>query len=345
MGQTRSCSCSNEWSQSTLYYGTQYDKSIAVLVPKKNELLLPIWNYCHSRDYYQKVREIDQNVIVANGTLVKVPFDLVHWQKVAAEKYPNGLPKPYSDDPTQWIFHGHPAPTEQPLQVAVARLLGYRWPAELDSEMELSEAARAWVGKCDGLLHLADKDGILCIPSVRGEEPAADRLRELLAAAHGQDWSPAMERQLLDDTGTRATDLDDWLRNHFFEQHCKFFHHRPFVWHLWDGRKQDGFHALVNYHKLAEGDGKGRRLLETLTYSYLGDWITRQRDGVKQGVGGADDRLVAALELEKRLKAILEGEPPFDIFVRWKPIQKTAHRLGARHQRWRAPEHPSFHCR
>ena len=38
----------------------------------------------------------------------KVPFDLERWQAVAAEKYPNGLPEPFSDDPTQWIFHGHP---------------------------------------------------------------------------------------------------------------------------------------------------------------------------------------------------------------------------------------------
>ena len=67
--------------------------------------------------------------------------------------------------------------------------------------------------------------------------------------------------------------LDDWLRNGFFEQHCKLFHHRPFIWHIWDGRRRDGFHALVNYHKLAESNGKGRRLLESLTYSYLGAWI------------------------------------------------------------------------
>ena len=98
--------------------------------------------------------------------------------------------------------------------------------------------------------------------------------------------------------------------------------HRPFIWHIWDGRKRDGFHALVNCHKLVEGGGKGRRLLESLTYSYLGDWIARQRDGVKRGEGGAEDRLAAALELQKRLVAILEGEPPFDIFVRWKPIEE-----------------------
>ena len=31
--------------------------------------------------------------------------------------------------------------------------------------------------------------------------------------------------------------------------------------------------------------------------------------------------MAAALQLQGRLAAILEGEPPFDIFVRWKPMQ------------------------
>ncbi|MCV4802643.1 hypothetical protein OFC41_28910, partial [Escherichia coli] len=73
------------------------------------------------------MRRIDQNLKVTNATLVKVPFDLAHWQQVAAEKYPNGLPKPHSDNPTQWLFNGHPRGSEAPLQVAVARLVGYRW--------------------------------------------------------------------------------------------------------------------------------------------------------------------------------------------------------------------------
>ena len=56
----------------------------------------------------------------------------------------------------------------------MARLLGYRWPAELDPEMELSDEARAWVKRCDELLSFADDDGIVCIPPVRGEASAAD---------------------------------------------------------------------------------------------------------------------------------------------------------------------------
>jgi hypothetical protein len=190
----------------------------------------------------------------------------------------------------------------------------------MDSGLELGEQARRWVEKVKALYSLEDGDGIVCIPSVRGERPAAERLLQLLHAAYGADWNDSILSKLLAESGSGT--LDDWLRNQFFDAHCKLFHHRPFIWHIWDGRKRDGFHALVNYHKLAEGDGKGRRLMESLTYSYLGDWIARQQDGVKRGEGGAEDRLAAALDLQKRLVAILEGEPPFDIFVRWKPVEE-----------------------
>lgn len=306
----------------TLYTGEAWDTNSAPIIPRDPAHLPAIWCFCSSPEYNEAVRKIDQALKVTNASLVKVPFNLEYWQKVAAEKYPNGLPEPYSDDPTQWIFHGHPAVSTSPLQVAVARLLGYRWPAELDNSMRLSAEARELVQRCRELEDYADSDGIVCIPSVRGEDPAAERLRALLAAAYGDDWSPTKEQELIAATGSEAKELDEWLRNDFFEQHCKLFHHRPFIWHIWDGRRRDGFHALVNYHKLAGGNGKGRQVLESLTYSYLGEWITRQKDGVKRGEGGAEDRLAAALELQKRLIAILEGEPPFDIFVRWKPIEQ-----------------------
>ncbi|MCY3759689.1 MAG: N-6 DNA methylase, partial [Gemmatimonadetes bacterium] len=320
-----------------LYLGAKFDTNVSALSVKKTDHLPAIWCFCSSPEYHQAVRRIDQKLNVTNATLAKVPFDLDHWTKVASERYPNGLPHPYSDDPTQWIFHGHPCgsvvwdetikrtahgslrtdPTV--LQVAVARLLGYRWPAEQDAEMELADEQREWVQRCEGLIPHADKDGIVCIPSVRGESPAGDRLLALLTAAFGDDWNDGALGKLLAQAGTAS--LDDYLRNHFFDEHCKLFHHRPFVWHIHDGRR-DGFHALVNYHKLAEDGGKGRQLLESLTWSYLGDWITRQRDGERRGEAGADDRLVAALGLQKRLAAILEGEPPFDIFVRWKPLKE-----------------------
>ena len=51
--------------------------------------------------------------------------------------------------------------------------------------MELSDDARAWVKKSEALLAHADGDGIVCIPSVRGERPATERLLELLTVAFG----------------------------------------------------------------------------------------------------------------------------------------------------------------
>ena len=32
--------------------------------------------------------------------------------------------------------------------------------------------------------------------------------------------------------------LDEWLRDRFFAEHCKLFHNRPFIWHIWDGRSE-----------------------------------------------------------------------------------------------------------
>ena len=299
-----------------LYLGDMYDQSSSVIVPKNEAHLLAIAAFVMSHDFHDSVRQIDPSVAVTNATFVKVPFDLTKWTEIAGEMFPGGLPKPFSDDPTQWLFGSHPQNSEAPLQVAAARLTGYRWPRQTGSKFPDCPA----VGP-DGLEEHADADGIVCIPAIRGEEPAGDRLGGLLAAAFGADWSPVKERQLIAATGSKAESLDEWLRTDFFAQHCALFHHRPFVWHVWDGRK-DGFHALVNYHKLAEGGGKGRKLLEALTYSYLGDWIGRQKAAIGQGEAGADDRLAAAIELQKELEKIIEGEPPYDIFVRWKPLHE-----------------------
>ena len=293
---------------STLYSGERFDSNVAAIVPKNPAHLIPLWTFCSSPEFYSEVRRIDQKLSVTNATLLKIPFDLAHWQQVAAEKYPHDLPKPHSSDPTQWLFNGHPKGAENPLQVAVARLLGYRWPRQTGSSFPDCPALEP-----DGLEPLADADGIVCIPPAGQEQPADQRLRALLAAAFGAEWNGAREGALLGEAGFAGKSLEDWLRNGFAEQHGKLFHQRPFIWHLWDGRK-DGFSALVNYHQL------DRALLDKLIYTYLGDWITRQEAGVQSGEGGSDARLTAARDLQRRLKLIAEGEPPHDIFVRWKPL-------------------------
>lgn len=294
-----------------LYMGDLFDNNTAVVLPKDPTHLPAIWCFCSSPEFNAAVRRIDQKMNVTNATLVKVPFDLERWQQVAAEQYPDGLPELHSDDPTQWLYHGHPARSTDPLQVALARLLGYQWP---EHGLPSTPSGRSRQEE-DGLNAFADADGILCLPMVAREPPATQSLRALLVTAYGAEWSPAVEQRLLSEVGYGGKELEEWLRDGFFAQHCRLFHSRPFLWHIWDGEK-DGFSAIVNYHRL------DRAALDKLTYTYIGEWIDRQRKDDSEGIAGAGRRLKAALTLQEKLKAIAHGEPPYDIYVRWKPLQK-----------------------
>ena len=283
----------------TLYQGTAFDDNTAVLLPKNQDDLPAIWAFASSPRFAEEVRRIDQSIKVTYPTLAKIPFDLPHWQKVAAEKYPNGLLDPISNDPTQWLFEGNPVGSSDPLLVAVARLLGFRWPDQVADDLDA----------------YADADGIVCVPAVARELPAAERLRKLLVAVWGDAWSNAALDKLLADAGYAGKSLDAWLRDGFFPAHNKRFDNRPFIWHIWDGHPA-GFSALVNYHRL------DRATLRKLTFTYLGDWINAQKAAVEHQEAGAEGRYAAALALQGKLKAIEEGAPPFDIYVRWKPMHQ-----------------------
>jgi hypothetical protein len=305
----------------TLYTGEKFDSNVAVLIPSDQSLVPALSAFCSSPEFRIAVRRIDSKLNVTNATFAKVPIDVDVWKTVAATV---PLAEPYSNDPSQWLFNGHPAGSSDPLQVAVARLIGYRWPQQPD----------------DDLGAFADADGVVCLSALTGEAPAAERLRDLLAHAYAHPpelpdferyrvgdhvpttpvpppdgWSAETLDRLLAHAGYAGKTLDEWLRDAFFAQHCRLFHNRPFAWHVWDGRK-DGFSALANYHRL------DRSRLEKLAYTYLGAWITRQRADRDAGVSGADGRLVAALELQKKLEAILHGEPLLDVYVRWKPLHQ-----------------------
>jgi hypothetical protein len=295
----------------SLYSGEKFDSNVAIICPNDPHLLSAIWTFCSSDQFVKEVRRIDKKVNVTNASMVKVQFDLTHWQTVAAEKYPHGLPAPHSNNPTQWLFNGHPKDSDQPLHVAVARLLGYQWPRQTGSSFPDCPALGP-----DGLEKLTNAQGIVCLFATKGEAPAAERLRSLLVQALGKFDLSALIASA-GPKGSKSETLEEWLRDEFFDQHCEIFHHRPFIWHLWDGHKS-GFSALVNYHQLTHAN------LEKLTYAHIGDWIRRQQAAVDAGEAGSDARLQVAKQLQARLKLILEGEPPYDIFVRWKPLSKQA---------------------
>jgi hypothetical protein len=329
--------------RATIFNGDRFDCTLATILPKTPDLLTAVCAYLFSTQFKEEVRKVDQALSVTEASFLKVPFDLSYWQRVASEKYPRGLPKPYSNDPTQWLFDGHPRGSanpnvagdsitnaalltphgvrpgvaEYPLQVAVARLLGYRWPRQTGSSFmdcpavpELDEVDRSG---------LVDTDGIVPLPALAGQADATTRLRELIRVVWGPNHSEGTIRELLATGDAKATDLGTWLADEFFDSHCKLFQQTPFIWHIWDGLR-GGFSALMNYHRLCEGNGAGRRLLEKLRDSYLGEWIAAQRRAFAAGEAGAEERLIAAEHLRGELTKIIEGEPPYDIFVRWKPL-------------------------
>jgi len=281
----------------TPYLGVPFMSEVAAIVPQNPSDLPAIRAFCRSEDFRRAVRKLDNKVAVTNATLTKVPFDRSHWDEIATQFDTKASPDIL--DPTQWTFAGHLNVSSEPLQVGVAHILGYRWPQEQPDTAD----------------ERLDTDGMLCIPSVAGKPYAAELLRGVLAAAYSVTWSADLQDRILADVGYAGKGLETWLRYGFFEQHLRIFQNRPFLWQIWDGLP-DGFSVIVNYHRF---DGA---LLDKLTYTYLGAWVSLQRAAAERGEAGADGRLVAALELQRKLALIRKGEPPHDIYVRWKPLHQ-----------------------
>lgn len=301
----------------SLQTGVIHEKTTAAVVPGDDKYGPAIWMFLRSPDYASALRSVYKKVAVATGSMLSVNFDYEHWNGLCLRDHVQVLPAPYSDDPTQWLFHGHPAFAEDSTQlhVALARVAGYRWPAETDTTIRLADLAKQRVALAAELPG-TDSDGLLSLQATGADRPLADRLRALLAAAYGAPISPSQEADLIRAADAKydkreASDLtlEAWLRDRAFRQHCVLFQQRPFLWHVWDGLK-DGFAAFLNYHRL------GYAALEKLTFTTLGDWIAKAR---AEGRTAHEGR---ALQLQQRLRLILDGEKPFDIFVRWKSLAR-----------------------
>ena len=249
---------------------------------------------------------------MTNATLVKVPFDLARWQAVARERYPQGLPKPDSVDPTQWLFSGSPNEFECSLCTWPSRgcsaIGGHARPVRAFSIVRrLSRTV---------LRRFADDDGIVCLSPLRGEASAAERLRL---------WSPCvwaeMVARLLDELLAQAAMPAELSRSGFATASSSSTASCFTSAHL-SGTSgtaaRDGFSALVNYHKLTQGQPRETHVR-----------VSRRLDSVVRRPRSRRARLAATLDSSRRhsckdeLKKILEGEPPYDIFVRWKPLASS----------------------
>jgi len=314
----------------TLYTGQIYDMNCCALVPKDPSKLHQLWSFCRSGKFGKLVREIDKSLKLTPKTLLKIHWNPDEWKNTDSSQDDAPIPKIYSSDPTQWIFNGHPGDCEKDLilQVALARIAGYSWPAETDSRIQQGIPEKSLTNSNSNLHSHNDPDGIICLHPTRGKASAAERIRHLLSEALEGGLNLTQERSLVASacntwSSKSFESLDEWIKKSFFTEHVKAFKSRPFLLHIWDGNST-GFEAIVNFHMLCGPNGQGRRVIEALTYTYLGDWIDRQRLDQAEGINGADDRLAAALDLQSQLKKIIEGEPPYDIFVRWKPLHQQS---------------------
>src|SRR5260370_37120390 len=104
---------------------------------------------------------------------------------------------------------------EDRLSVLILRLLGHRWPKQL----EAGEPVPTW----------ASSDGIIPLVSGTGEATLAEEVRARLRVEDGELGVQQAEALLTELTGQS---LEEWLRRKFFSRHMSQFKYRPIAWHL-----------------------------------------------------------------------------------------------------------------
>jgi hypothetical protein len=196
--------------------------------------------------------------------------------------------------------------------VTVLRLLGHRWPKEI----ETGEPVPQW----------ADPNGIIPLTPVANALTLTDCVQQRLRAD---------EIDASDFTELMGKPLDAWLATEFFKHHTKQFKKRPIAWQLQSGkftaRTAPAFACLVYYQKLnadtlpklrSQYVGPMRQRLETEVRGILavaGEARSDRQEKRRVELEDAIDELTAFdAKLEKvsregfatpGLKEMLEAEP------------------------------------
>jgi hypothetical protein len=150
--------------------------------------------------------------------------------------------------------------TEDRFTVLVLRLLGHRWPKQL----ETGDPLPAWT----------DQDGVIPLTSGGGETPLIERVRARLAEDFPGSSVAELKRDFEEVVGVL---LEEWVGGPFFERHIGQFKKRPIAWQIEtnirgqmaDGRKRKQakkpvFACLIYYHRLDED------LLPKIRTQYVG---------------------------------------------------------------------------
>ncbi|HSH83347.1 MAG TPA: hypothetical protein VLA19_32850 [Herpetosiphonaceae bacterium] len=170
---------------------------------------------------------------------------------------------------------------EDRLSVLVLRLLGHRWPKQI----EAGEAVPDW----------ADRDGIIPLSAGTGEATVPERVRARLRAEDGDVEAQQSEALLQELTGMS---LDEWLRRRFWEWHVRQFKYRPIGWHLAStptvgggrrrgARRQPAFECLLYYHAC------NRDVLARIRTQYVEPLLLGERQRVEDARSATDDTAAA----------------------------------------------------
>ena len=201
---------------------------------------------------------------------------------------------------------------EDRLSVLVLRIMGHRWPKQIEAGEEMPE----WTVR----------SGVVPLLGGTGKKTLGNRLRERLRAEDGVLGAQHSEALLQELTGF---DIDEWLRRRFFPRHISQFKSRPVVWHLVStppkgtnkGKKSRGglqrrpaFECMVYYHACSTNALARVRseLLEPMIQLELGQLapITLQLPGNQPTDSSpqGQDELAVQLELSEAEPATAQGQ-------------------------------------
>ncbi len=172
---------------------------------------------------------------------------------------------------------------EDRLSVLILRLLGHRWPQQI----EAGEPVPTW----------AVRNGIIPLVSSTGKRTLAEQLRERLRAEDGDIGSQQTEALLEELTGLS---LEEWLRRKFFSRHVSQFKYRPIAWHLAStpgktanskGKKSRGggiqrkpaFECILYYHACTNN------ALARIRNEYVEPLILAERGKIAQGKSESEE--------------------------------------------------------
>jgi hypothetical protein len=136
--------------------------------------------------------------------------------------------------------------TSDRLTVTILRMLGHRWPKQI----EAGEPVPDW----------ADPDGVIPLgPGAGGSGLVGEKtLYERILDLGRRDDSPVPNPESLipDFEEIMGKPLNQWLVTDFFRTHISQFKKRPIAWQLqigkFNGRKSPAFACMAYYHKLSE---------------------------------------------------------------------------------------------